>query len=78
MSGKVDRLRGLKEKVIVGRLIAAGTGLAYHQERQRKAAEDAQADAEAVALRAAEEAIPSAVVSADDAEGSADAEEVVS
>ena len=37
-----------------------------------------QADAEAVALRAAEEAIPSAVVSADDAEGSADAEEVVS
>ena len=29
--GKRDELRGLKENVIVGRLIPAGTGLAYHQ-----------------------------------------------
>ena len=29
--GKRDDLRGLKENVIVGRLIPAGTGLAYHQ-----------------------------------------------
>ncbi|MGD8885380.1 MAG: DNA-directed RNA polymerase subunit beta', partial [Gammaproteobacteria bacterium] len=36
VSGKVDYLRGLKENVIVGRLIPAGTGLAYHLERQRK------------------------------------------
>jgi DNA-directed RNA polymerase subunit beta' len=36
VSGKIDRLRGLKENVIVGRLIPAGTGLAYHLERQRK------------------------------------------
>jgi DNA-directed RNA polymerase subunit beta' len=36
VGGKVDRLRGLKENVIVGRLIPAGTGLAYHLERQRK------------------------------------------
>ena len=35
MSGKVDDLRGLKENVIVGRLIPAGTGYAYHQERRR-------------------------------------------
>ena len=35
INGKVDRLRGLKENVIVGRLIPAGTGLAYHQERAR-------------------------------------------
>ena len=28
--GKRDDLRGLKENVIVGRLIPAGTGLAYH------------------------------------------------
>jgi len=34
--GKQDRLRGLKENVIVGRLIPAGTGLAYHEERRRK------------------------------------------
>ena len=36
VGGKVDHLRGLKENVIVGRLIPAGTGLAYHLERQRK------------------------------------------
>ncbi|MCK5922470.1 MAG: DNA-directed RNA polymerase subunit beta', partial [Methylococcales bacterium] len=35
INGKVDNLRGLKENVIVGRLIPAGTGLAYHQERAR-------------------------------------------
>jgi DNA-directed RNA polymerase subunit beta' len=32
--GKRDELRGLKENVIVGRLIPAGTGLAYHRSRQ--------------------------------------------
>ena len=35
--GKRDELRGLKENVIVGRLIPAGTGLAYHNTRRRKA-----------------------------------------
>jgi DNA-directed RNA polymerase subunit beta' len=39
INGKVDNLRGLKENVIVGRLIPAGTGLAYHQERARLRAE---------------------------------------
>ncbi|HMM72933.1 MAG TPA: DNA-directed RNA polymerase subunit beta', partial [Rhodocyclaceae bacterium] len=38
--GKRDELRGLKENVIVGRLIPAGTGLAYH--RTRKAQESGQ------------------------------------
>ncbi|WP_456296322.1 DNA-directed RNA polymerase subunit beta' [Vibrio sp. AK197] len=36
VSGKRDDLRGLKENVIVGRLIPAGTGFAYHQERQNQ------------------------------------------
>ncbi|PRP61306.1 hypothetical protein C7B72_22745, partial [Bacillus halotolerans] len=35
VTGKRDDLRGLKENVIVGRLIPAGTGLAYHKERRR-------------------------------------------
>jgi DNA-directed RNA polymerase subunit beta' len=35
--GKRDELRGLKENVIVGRLIPAGTGLAYHRIRKRQA-----------------------------------------
>ncbi|MHB1233883.1 MAG: DNA-directed RNA polymerase subunit beta' [Burkholderiales bacterium] len=34
--GKKDDLRGLKENVIVGRLIPAGTGLAYHRARKRQ------------------------------------------
>jgi DNA-directed RNA polymerase subunit beta' len=37
--GKRDGLRGLKENVIVGRLIPAGTGLAYHNIRKAQAAE---------------------------------------
>jgi DNA-directed RNA polymerase subunit beta' len=43
VSGKMDELRGLKENVIVGRLIPAGTGFAYHADRrqpQRQGHED--------------------------------------
>ena len=36
VTGKRDYLRGLKENVIVGRLIPAGTGLKYHEDRRRK------------------------------------------
>jgi DNA-directed RNA polymerase subunit beta' len=36
--GKRDELRGLKENVIVGRLIPAGTGLAYHRTRRMQSA----------------------------------------
>jgi len=36
VTGKKDYLRGLKENVIVGRLIPAGTGLKYHEDRRRK------------------------------------------
>ena len=35
VTGKRDYLRGLKENVVVGRLIPAGTGLTYHEERKR-------------------------------------------
>jgi DNA-directed RNA polymerase subunit beta' len=37
VKGTRDDLRGLKENVIVGRLIPAGTGFAFHQERRRRA-----------------------------------------
>ncbi len=58
--GKRDELRGLKENVIVGRLIPAGTGMAYHQARKVKDQMDeaerrAIADAEAAELAAAGE-----------------------
>jgi len=36
VNGKCDDLRGLKENVIVGRLIPAGTGLASHEERRQR------------------------------------------
>ena len=42
VTGKEDELRGLKENVVVGRLIPAGTGLAYHLERRRQEAEAAE------------------------------------
>ncbi len=51
--GKRDDLRGLKENVIVGRLIPAGTGLAYHKARAIK---DAMDDAERRAIADAEAA----------------------
>lgn len=53
VQGKQDPLRGLKENVIVGRLIPAGTGFAYHRERARKRAE-ALAGVEAPRLTAEE------------------------
>jgi DNA-directed RNA polymerase subunit beta' len=53
--GMTDDLRGLKENVIVGRLIPAGTGLAYHKERsdERQAEESGGMDANLAALDAA-------------------------
>jgi len=53
VTGKKDHLRGLKENVVVGRLIPAGTGLAYHSERKRKRAE--QRASEGVSTVSAEE-----------------------
>lgn len=44
VSGKLDELRGLKENVMVGRLIPAGTGFAYHQARKAKRAKAAGGD----------------------------------
>ena len=38
VSGKADDLRGLKENVMVGRLIPAGTGYTYHQSRKARKA----------------------------------------
>ncbi|MGA0178321.1 MAG: DNA-directed RNA polymerase subunit beta', partial [Burkholderiaceae bacterium] len=57
--GKRDELRGLKENVIVGRLIPAGTGMAYHDARRVREAMDEQerraiADAEAEELAKAQ------------------------
>src|SRR5206468_1911673 len=55
INGKVDHLRGLKENVIMGRLIPAGTGMAYYR-TVKIAGEDVEAE------MAAEEAVPLDVI----------------
>ena len=55
--GKRDELRGLKENVIVGRLIPAGSGMAHHLNRKEAArikAEEAEKSAEMTSLEKAE------------------------
>ena len=47
--GTRDTLRGLKENVIVGRLIPAGTGLAYHSKRRSNTGELTESEREALA-----------------------------
>ncbi len=63
--GKRDELRGLKENVIVGRLIPAGTGMAYHDARKAK---DLMDDAERRAIAESEAAELEAVPAGADSE----------
>ena len=53
VTGKRDYLRGLKENVVVGRLIPAGTGLAYHAERKRTRESQAETTVSAQEIEAA-------------------------
>ena len=64
MRGLRDDLRGLKENVIVGRLIPAGTGLAHHLERQRRRQPKLTAEEIAVELGLTDES-PTDEVSSD-------------
>jgi DNA-directed RNA polymerase subunit beta' len=66
ISGKVDKLRGLKENVIIGKLIPAGTGLDYYQKLREEAARLYEEEEAAAAL---------AALTPDDAD-SADGDEV--
>ena len=62
VTGKRDFLRGLKENVVVGRLIPAGTGLAYHEAR-KKANLDRLTDSETVSASDVEAALREALKS---------------
>ena len=68
--GKRDELRGLKENVIVGRLIPAGTGMAYHDARKAKDQMD-DAERRAIADSEAEEYAALAAGKAEEASGEA-------
>jgi DNA-directed RNA polymerase subunit beta' len=86
--GLRDELRGLKENVIVGRLIPAGTGFAHHAERRRtreqdladqlqeleatQAAEAAAAEAAEAAAAEGDEEAPADVVAAVESDAAAE------
>ena len=63
VNGKLDELRGLKENVIVGRLIPSGTGFAYHKDRRRRQALGGaeSPEAEAIEPEAVEAALADAL-----------------
>lgn len=62
VNGKSDELRGLKENVIVGRLIPAGTGFAYHQERiNRRKESELPAEEQTVSAEEASQALTDAL-----------------
>ncbi|MHC9084741.1 DNA-directed RNA polymerase subunit beta' [Luteimonas sp. RIT-PG2_3] len=67
--GTRDSLRGLKENVIVGRLIPAGTGLAYHTARRRRASGLTDSELDALSGTSSPVIVP---VEATIAEGSAE------
>ncbi len=60
VTGKRDYLRGLKENVIVGRLIPAGTGLRYHEERRRKRDQGVDDDQSTITADEVEQALSDA------------------
>ena len=75
INGKCDYLRGLKENVIVGRLISAGTGFAYHKMRQEKRMREKMEDGQVaelsqqeakLAAKQAEQALKDALRSSDE------------
>ncbi len=62
--GTSDTLRGLKENVIVGRLIPAGTGLAYHSLRRRNASGLTESEMQTLAGGSVESAVEAAAPAA--------------
>ena len=70
VAGKVDDLRGLKENIIVGRIIPAGTGYAYHQKRRQERQQEEEIEVApidpSVTASEAEQALSEALKSSSD------------
>ena len=73
VEGKKDILTGLKENVIVGRLIPAGTGMAFHAARKAKEEMD-ESERRAIAMQEAEELAAMQLAQVDAASGGDTAE----
>ena len=71
--GKRDELRGLKENVIVGRLIPAGTGMAFHQARKAKEEMD-DSERRAISMQEAQERASLELAALDDESDAATAQ----
>jgi DNA-directed RNA polymerase subunit beta' len=61
VSGSFDQLRGLKENVLIGRLIPAGSGLAHHFDRRRKRLEEIQLEESGPSMDEVEMALSAAL-----------------
>jgi DNA-directed RNA polymerase subunit beta' len=72
--GLRDDLRGLKENVIVGRLIPAGTGFAHHAERRRTREQDFADQLKELELAQAEQEAAAAAAAAAEAEAAESAD----
>ena len=68
VKGARDDLRGLKENVIVGRLVPAGTGLAHHRSRQQKRQDAMMEQMAALAAKKAEQVAREAKTKAEQAD----------
>ncbi len=63
VSGKRDVLMGLKENIVVGRIIPAGTGFAYHQRRRAGIEDEAVVETPKMSASEAEEELSKALQS---------------
>ena len=70
VTGKRDYLQGLKENVVVGRLIPAGTGLSYHENRRKQA--EARRMQEMASAREVEQALTEALNAELEGQGDSD------
>ncbi len=68
VTGKQDWLRGLKENVVVGRLIPAGTGLTYHNDRKKRR-EDEVLAGQGPSAEEVEQALTAALSASEDGGG---------
>jgi DNA-directed RNA polymerase subunit beta' len=65
VSGKTDNLRGLKENVMVGRVIPAGTGFAYHQSKKNSSRYELGESDDRVSIDEVEQALSEALKSSE-------------
>ncbi|HAG61788.1 MAG TPA: DNA-directed RNA polymerase subunit beta', partial [Coxiellaceae bacterium] len=72
VAGKSDNLHGLKENIIVGRLIPAGTGFAYHRDRRLAKEQPEVVEEPTVSAMEAEQALSEALSASSESNNESD------